>query len=516
MLALLIFLARFSDYQNLEISFWHFALFTIDAIFVYYFRQAVRDSKNHLPNRQLSQYFLQNGLLPFWILWAPFKMLGRISNLQFISWIGPFFVRNSTRKGKHLRMFTSGLIFWLVLLWGTYFIWITHNVCNENRWESFVPYMQASTIPEFMKPRITVHDKVVTGNSPSPTIIAQYLAMGKKSEEAWLEFSDGIDLQGRGLRFADLQNCKIYKADLRNGAKLDAADLSYSVIQQANMFNISMNQSILVNAQMQGANLTEASLIGARLNWTKLQGADLILAELRNADLSGAQMHGADLTNVQMEGANLGDAQMQLTILRDANMRGTNLSNANMTGANLSNVQLEDANLTWALLQSANLTSAKMNRAVLSCSNIHGTILKNISSDNCLAAFLDTIKTPNWLKLNDELTNLVPNSNATGQNVRQRTQQNLLSAQKRVFILGEIPQLDEIRYLESRIKIICDSTYPLSLLSSDSLDSPDYVKLRQRMNCALIWYINNSCPERWLKLNWYVDDSQCNHNNSPS
>jgi len=91
-------------------------------------------------------------------------------------------------------------------------------------------------------------------------------------ESAFASMSEdiGINLKARHLRYADL----------REGAKLDGADLS-----RANLFEAKMK-----GAHLQRADLREAHLQGVDLRKAHLQGAFMEGLQLAKADLRGATM----------------------------------------------------------------------------------------------------------------------------------------------------------------------------------------------------------------------------------
>jgi uncharacterized protein YjbI with pentapeptide repeats len=135
---------------------------------------------------------------------------------------------------------------------------------------------------------------------------------------------EGVFLRSRSLRFAALDESRLYAADLIE-ADLGQASLQYSQLQDA---NLSM------------ANLSRADLTGADLSRAQIYGTNLVRADLINADLSDASLSGADLAGANLKGVNL-----SRTCLANADLSKADLINANLSDANLLNTDLSDAKL---------------------------------------------------------------------------------------------------------------------------------------------------------------------------
>lgn len=123
-----------------------------------------------------------------------------------------------------------------------------------------VGYSPANRFFQVIYPSLTVTEKTLVAKGPSDTIIRYYLDQKKDKESDWLNFTQGLNLERRDLRFANFKGSKLFKANLRN-AELQGADLW--------------------NAELQGADLMSAELQGADLGYAKLQGANLERAELQ-------------------------------------------------------------------------------------------------------------------------------------------------------------------------------------------------------------------------------------------
>ena len=149
----------------------------------------------------------------------------------------------------------------------------------------------------------------------------------------------GADFRGADLRGADFRGAKLHHADLRGanlkGARFDKVkQTGKNTKQGCTVANLTAG----LNPNCQGANLTNANL-----SYTLLEGANLTLA-----NLTGANMTGAWLFEAGLEGANLTNANLSW-----ANLDGATLELANLTNANLSYASLNGANLSWVTLTGA-------------------------------------------------------------------------------------------------------------------------------------------------------------------
>jgi len=175
-----------------------------------------------------------------------------------------------------------------------------------------------------------------------------------------------LNLVGRSLRGAQLQNATMIGADLRE-AEFQGADLRGAKLQGADLRGTNLRGAVLsppsllsllgfqgLGAQFQGANLGLAKLQGANLFRVDFRGADLHGAKLQGADLRGAELLGANLFAAELQGADLRAAKLQGADLRGAELQGANLPSAGLQGADLSDAQLQGADLSKANLKGAN------------------------------------------------------------------------------------------------------------------------------------------------------------------
>ena len=133
-----------------------------------------------------------------------------------------------------------------------------------------------------------------------------------------------------------------------------------------------LSHTVLSNADLQGADLREANLQHAMMDNVYLQGADLSGANLQSAYLGESRLDGATLTGADLEGVVLPDAQMTGVNLDGANLRGAHLQMANLKNSSLKQANLKGADLWKANLEEANLTGANLEGA-----NIFDVNLRN-------------------------------------------------------------------------------------------------------------------------------------------
>jgi uncharacterized protein YjbI with pentapeptide repeats len=199
------------------------------------------------------------------------------------------------------------------LNWGCRFLRVDHRTLIDKAWDEKAVGVLRMKISELM-------DTEEGGDARQKANAERARAMAA---------IEGVFLRNRSLRFAVLNESRLYAADLIE------ADLRSATLTEADIFSARLGLADLRNANLVGANLSGANLIGAKLK----------AATLTNANLSGATLSAAHL-----DGANLGFAALM----------GANLMGAHLDGANLMGARLDGANLSGAHLDGANLASAKL------------------------------------------------------------------------------------------------------------------------------------------------------------
>jgi uncharacterized protein YjbI with pentapeptide repeats len=170
---------------------------------------------------------------------------------------------------------------------------------------------------------LTVDHRTLVGHVWKEEAVAA-LRTGEGNSRTALAAVEGAYLRGRTLRFANLNESRLYSADLI----------------QADLFRASV-----IGTDLRGADLCEATLFGANLGDADLRGAKISAADLPKANLSGANLRSAEMVVANLYGAHLiradlSDANMHLAFLDGANLGGANLSGANLSEATLNGTDL--------------------------------------------------------------------------------------------------------------------------------------------------------------------------------
>jgi uncharacterized protein YjbI with pentapeptide repeats len=207
---------------------------------------------------------------------------------------------------------------------------------------------------------------------------------------------EGAFLRNRSLRFAILDESRLYAADLieadLRSASLSDADISGARLRGAllrgsnltaqqlgsasrDLREADLPRLNLVGAQLQGANLNDANVRASYLSRANLNRAELRDADLSGADLRLIDLSSADLSRANLSGANLNDANLSDADLNGADLDRSDLSRANLSGADLSRAYLNRADLNHTDLSAAHLMGAHLEGAVLVEAHLEGAIL---------------------------------------------------------------------------------------------------------------------------------------------
>ena len=177
---------------------------------------------------------------------------------------------------------------------------------------------------------------------------------GTRREEAMASI-EGVVLRDRSLRFAVLDESRLYAADL-SGTDLRNASLKRAQLPGARLVGTGTN--------LEGANLTEADLTGANLSGADLEGAELQGVRLRGAILIAAYLGGAHLMDAQLQVSVLFATGLQGADLSRAGLQAAILSEANFAGANLEEAGLQGADLRGAFFYGAHIAKARLWRSI--------------------------------------------------------------------------------------------------------------------------------------------------------
>lgn len=153
----------------------------------------------------------------------------------------------------------------------------------------------------------------------------------------------GISLRYADLRFADLNNAYISKADL------SYANFNHAKLRHAYFENVNLYGAILFNADISFACFTELNLSNADLSYTEAYVTDFRSAKLNNAKLMYSHLYEANLIEAHLNHADLTCARLYDAVLDNADLSGANLENVDLTCANLSGAITKGAKINYPM-----------------------------------------------------------------------------------------------------------------------------------------------------------------------
>lgn len=153
----------------------------------------------------------------------------------------------------------------------------------------------------------------------------EHLKILKQGPRAWNEirrfgqrilgdWGDGLEFSAKG-DFEEIYN--FFGADLRE-AKLQSADLTGVILDQANLSKARLSKAKLDGADLVKANLSDVEMVGAQL-----YGANLGHAIIKGADLSHSTLKSANFFAAQLDGARLHGALLGNTLFYDVDLSTT-------------------------------------------------------------------------------------------------------------------------------------------------------------------------------------------------
>lgn len=254
-----------------------------------------------------------------------------------------------------------------------------------------------ATIPDdlqggtsFFARNMQLREKVLTANALSPEDInaLRDLQEPELLRGVLAKVAPFQALQGRDLRFADLENAVLPRLDLRavrtSDAPVDEARQAACALRrgcedppECDVPGLERTHLIGANfawASMQGAMLDQAILDDANLGSARLQNGSLQQAHLNRATLVSTKLHQANLSEAKLCGANLGGAEMPQASVNRAFLQGAILFQAKLAKAYFVAADLRGADLSEADLSDANLTDAQLQGAVLHGATTRGTV----------------------------------------------------------------------------------------------------------------------------------------------
>ncbi|HSS48023.1 MAG TPA: pentapeptide repeat-containing protein [Thermoanaerobaculia bacterium] len=341
----------FLPYHSFLITLWHQTLIVLDLFVIWYFFITVRS------------HFIETKLLGRRVL----TMVGFIGLVSFYS-------------------------FFLAIVPGTWFEFFTSRSFD---------------LPSWFQRNLKIPDQLLISEEPSQEVIAAFVDKNAKSSRdsaIYLRFAVGARLQGRDLRYADLEEAKLFNADLRGAdlrhAKLVGADLSganlnpqehITLLRQVRSARKSETIAhLLENGDFKPTRLDDANLYGANFEGATLILASMVHTDLQGANLDGLELTGADLTEARLSsawlaGSELSHVKLDGAALRNTHLEGATLDYASLAGARMAQVEAQaasfvKANLEGAQLAEANLRTASFRDARLSGSDLRRAYLQGVSA----------------------------------------------------------------------------------------------------------------------------------------
>lgn len=256
-----------------------------------------------------------------------------------------------------------------------------------------------------------------------------FMSLKVKNNDPAFKSINSIDLRNRNLKGAllmniDFRDAKLTGANLQ-GANFDNAILSGADISSSQLEGATFNDANLVNAKFSHSTLNKtefmrAQLDNAKLNNVNSKGSIFWSAILKSANLSDSDFTDSQFTSANLEKANLSQsvfvgsdfahANLSLATMGSSKLSGTNFGNANLFLAIMDYAELQGSLLTSANLNGANLSFASLQGANLYDSSLNATILNNtkmlgVQFDKVKSKFgvqnnkIDIMTNTDWVKL---------------------------------------------------------------------------------------------------------------------
>ncbi len=159
---------------------------------------------------------------------------------------------------------------------------------------------------------------------------------------------------------------------------LQGSNMSMAQMQGADMRSAQLQGADMSNTKLQGADMSSAQLQGADMFFANLQGTNIFRTNFQGADMSSAQFQSADMNNVQFQGANMSSAQFQSADMSNVQFQGADMSSAQFQSADMSNVQFQGANMSSAQFQSADMSNVQFQGADMSSAQLQGANMRNV------------------------------------------------------------------------------------------------------------------------------------------
>ncbi|MDH5682645.1 MAG: pentapeptide repeat-containing protein, partial [Spirochaetota bacterium] len=170
---------------------------------------------------------------------------------------------------------TDTMIFWIILLYSMYNC-VAINVMVRNLWQD---YFYENRTSKILVPHLELQGQTLIAKKPSDTMIQKYLEgikgtkeIKKAREEAELEFTKGLNLRSRDLRYANFYRAKMMHVDFRP------------------------------KEMVKGSKETDKENMKDKYSFTYLTGANFEGADLRRSQFTRAILHKGNYSRAEFHG----------------------------------------------------------------------------------------------------------------------------------------------------------------------------------------------------------------------
>jgi uncharacterized protein YjbI with pentapeptide repeats len=283
----------------------------------------------------------------------------------------------------------------------------------------------------FFYPRLVIKEEILFNKGPSDELISEFLERDQIQSTKLLDFVHGLNLRGRDLRFAELTDSIIFRADLKSAklqsanmkgirlqgaylrnadlshanlafAQMDRVDLKDAVLNEANLSNAqikfsyakkaSFRRAVLIKANFKGTNLEKADFRDAKLNYVNFDRSYLRKADFSSADMKYVTLRGAFAVEAKLSESDLSHSFIEGSFMTNTNFFDAQLENATISATNLQRSKFERANLSDAKFLYSDLSYSDFKSATLHGSSL---IAVNINGSKFTGADLNRIRCVN-------------------------------------------------------------------------------------------------------------------------
>lgn len=155
------------------------------------------------------------------------------------------------------------------------------------------------------------------------------------------------------------------------------------IYSQADLSHRNFNGKVLVNCNFSASNLTSASLKRSDLSYGLLEDANLAHAWFDGAVMDFAKLIRASATNGSFLSSSMRGVNLRDCVFQECDFRFANLRDACLQGAKLINCDFSDAILINANLRGADLSSSNFTNAILLGADLTNAIFDNTVLIKC-------------------------------------------------------------------------------------------------------------------------------------